>query len=411
MFNALIYKGGGIKIPGINPAEHLASVAPASANHTKVTFDLAKLLDNDAQEFVSVKQLAKDGDQLAIDVLCNLAAPYEGTALDRHVDVSKRASDLLADVYSNETAQPAVRFAVGETATAWAERASKTQPASQMYGGITLVAGHHCAQFDDRPALLESIERSNAHLAFIKEEGDNIYLCGRPIGKGEVDTAVTLLNQPESSDDDSTNVLHISETAYIDSALPTSKSIQLQSAIDSARDDALEKGASMFALPVLHQGHYTLVAGPTENDDEHLAVFDSKQDESTPDWVSNIRDQVIYLGGAFQNDDDGSYTHEACGGFCVNGLRHIKQLVQDQSLTTQAPVSPDEPNAQPLSAVQMIWDYVEHLAKMHPADLEKTMQHERFNLLAGPLSLLEENHSSAAVKERQVFAAQRHVSR
>ena len=117
MFNALIYKGGGIKIPGINPAEHLASVAPASANHTKVTFDLAKLLDNDAQEFVSVKQLAKDGDQLAIDVLCNLAAPYEGTALGRHADVSKRASDLLADVYSNETAQPAVRSAVEVVAT------------------------------------------------------------------------------------------------------------------------------------------------------------------------------------------------------------------------------------------------------------------------------------------------------
>lgn len=66
-----------------------------------------------------MKQLAKDGDQLAIDVLCNLAAPYEGTALGRHADVSKRASDLLADVYSNETAQPAVRSAVDFVAT-WA---------------------------------------------------------------------------------------------------------------------------------------------------------------------------------------------------------------------------------------------------------------------------------------------------
>ena len=60
-----------------------------------------------------------------------------------------------------------------------------------------LVAGHHCAQFDQYPALQEKIERLNNNLVHIKEEGDNIYRPDRAIKKGELDAAVTLLNQPE----------------------------------------------------------------------------------------------------------------------------------------------------------------------------------------------------------------------
>lgn len=167
----------------------------------------------------------------------------------------------------------------------------------------------------------------------------------------------------------------------------------------------------MFALPILHQGHYTLVVGSAERVDERLAFFDSKQAENTPDWVENIRDEVIYLGGAFQHDDEGRYTHEACGGFCLNALRFMKQLVQEQLIKAQNPFIEAEQIPQSLNAEQMVCAYVDHLSSLHSEDIEAAMRAERFNLLLGPLSLAEEEGSFAAVKERQVLAAQQFAPR
>ena len=397
-------------MPQINLAQRIPVATPEWANATNIAIDFDKLLDNDEQELVAVKRLAKSGDQLAIDVLCNLAVPDQAKSAGIKADVAKRASDLLAELYASETTQPAVRHKVGETAMAWAKNASDAGSALQMYGGVVLVAGHHCAQFDQYPALQEKIERLNNNLVHIKEEGDNIYRPDRAIQKGELDAAVTLLNQPEPSVD-ITHALHVSCTAHIDSGHQAPKESQLQTAIDEARHEAAGKGASMFGLPILHQGHYTLAIGSAERADERLAFFDSKQAENTPDWVENIRDEVIYLGGAFQHDDDGKYTHEACGSFCLNGLRYMKQLFQEQLMKAQNPFIEAEQIPQSPSAEQMVCAYVDHLSSLHAEDIEAAMRAERFNMLLGPLSLAEEEGSFAAVKERQALAAQQFAPR
>ena len=397
-------------MPQIDSTQRIPVATPEWANATNVGIDFDKLLENDEQELLAVKRLAKSGDQLAIDVLCNLAAPDQAKSAGIEADVAKRASDLLAELYASETTQPAVRHKVGETAMAWAKNASDTGSALQTYGGIMLVAGHHCAQFDQYPALQEKIERLNNNLVHIKEEGDNIYRPDRAIKKGELDAAVTLLNQPEPGVD-ITHALHVSCTAHIDSGRQASKEMQLQSAIDEARHEAAGQGASMFALPILHQGHYTFVVGSAERADERLAFFDSKQAENTPDWVENIRDEVIYLGGAFQRDDEGRYTHEACGGFCLNALRYMKQLVQEQLIKAQNPLIEPKQIPQSLNAEQMVCADVDHLSSLHSEDIEAAMRAERFNLLLGPLSLAEEEGSFAAVKERQVLAAQQFAPR
>ena len=186
--------------------------------------------------------------------------------------------------------------------------------------------------------------------------------------------------------------------------------MQLQSAIDEARHEAAGKAHQCLRYRFCIKGTTPLWLDPLKGQ-TNVSLFDSKQAENTPDWVENVRDEVIYLGGAFQHDDEGRYTHEACGGFCLNALRYMKQLVQEQLIKAQNPLIEPKQIPQSLNAEQMVCAYVDHLSSLHSEDIEAAMRAERFNLLLGPLSLAEEEGSFAAVKERQVLAAQQFAPR
>ena len=166
----------------------------------------------------------------------------------------------------------------------------------------------------------------------------------------------------------------------------------------------------MFALPILHQGHTPLWLDPLKGQ-TNVSLFLILNKPKSAGLGRKCSDEVIYLGGAFQHDDEGRYTHEACGGFCLNALRYMKQLVQEQLIKAQNPLIEPKQIPQSLNAEQMVCAYVDHLSSLHSEDIEAAMRAERFNLLLGPLSLAEEEGSFAAVKERQVLAAQQFAPR
>ena len=55
-------------MPQIDSTQRTPVATPEWANATNVGIDFDKLLENDEQERLAVKRLAKSGDQLAIDV-------------------------------------------------------------------------------------------------------------------------------------------------------------------------------------------------------------------------------------------------------------------------------------------------------------------------------------------------------
>ena len=222
-------------------------------------------------------------------------------------------------------------------------------------------------------------------MVHIKEEGDNIYRPDRAIKKGELDAAVTLLNQPEPGVDITHRRIFLYRT--LTQVAKRQQGCNCKALLTRLGMKRLARRINV-CVTILHQGTTPLWLDPLKGQTNVSLLIHHV--ENTPDWVENVRDEVIYLGGAFQHDDEGRYTR-ACGGFCLNALRYMR-VVQEQLIKAQNPLIEPKQIPQSLNAEQMVCAYVDHLSSLHSEDIEAAMRAERFNLLLGRC-LAEEAHS------------------
>jgi len=381
-----------MSIPGIGaPTQALLSHAAApppttDANTSKI--DLSKLLDGSPKEIAEqldiAKSLAQRGNNLAIDILLNLNLPNSD-----YKELGEKASNALTQVYADHSTHTNVKSAIGHSILRTAEITN--QAGTKLNSGLALVAGDHCYQQGGYPQLQQDINTLNGALKLLQDTDEvSIHSQDRLISIDEVDAAIDSLDTQVTANKASSvasSALHIAPTLVVSADTASAKALQLDTRIQQVKAVAQENRQAIFALPILHQGHFTLAAGNTEAGSEKISIFDSAQNQSIPDWIAQIDVPLDYLGGAFQQQSqygDGKENprENGCAAFCINLLRHIadnstEQPARQQEGTVNNP------------AGQAIEKYVDNLNQQLPFQIDHVIRAERLNLLSNVLLRIE----------------------
>jgi hypothetical protein len=369
------------------PTQALLSHAVPSTDANTNKLDLNKLFGDNPKEIAEqldiTKSLARRGDELAIDILLNLNLPNSV-----YKELGEKASNALTQIYTDHSTHANVKSAIGNSILLTAEITH--QAGTKLNSGLALVAGDHCYQQGRYPQLQQEITTLNDALKLFQDAQDpdevSIHRQDRLISIEEVNAAINSHNTQVAADKASSVIsssLHIAPTLVVSGDTASAKALQLNTQIQQVKAVAQENQQAIFALPILHQGHFTLVAGNTEPGSKKISIFDSAQNQSIPDWIAQIDTPLDYLGGAFQQPSQSSEGKESprengCAAFCINLLRHIAANPTEQAASEQE----DTVNN---PAGQAIEKYVDNLHQQLPFQIDHLIRAERLNLLSNVL--------------------------